>query len=115
MADQAYRLPLTETMLLILLSVAKEARHGYAIIKDVEQLSEKRVLLSAGTLYGAIKRMVADGWIQRVNDAGGTVRPGLPRKTYRISKKGRVILNAEIKRLQNVLSAIRARVNEGKA
>ena len=48
----------SESTLLILLSLAEEPRHGYSILKDVEYLSEGRVVLSTGTLYGALKRML---------------------------------------------------------
>ena len=55
--------PLSEAVLLILLSMAEEPRHGYAILKDVEELSHGRVRLSTGTLYGALRRMLDDRWI----------------------------------------------------
>ena len=51
-------LPLTEPVLLILLSLAGEPRHGYSILKDVEQMSDGRVCLSTGTLYGALRRLL---------------------------------------------------------
>jgi DNA-binding PadR family transcriptional regulator len=49
-------LPLTESTFLIMLSISSDPRHGYAIIKEVESMSDGRVKLSTGTLYGAIKR-----------------------------------------------------------
>jgi DNA-binding PadR family transcriptional regulator len=49
--------PMTEALLLVLLSLAEEPRHGYSIIKDVEQMTAGRVLLSTGTLYGALQRL----------------------------------------------------------
>ena len=51
-------LPLTETTFYILLSMAVERKHGYAILKDVEQLSKGRVVPSTGTLYGALSRLL---------------------------------------------------------
>ena len=50
-------LPLTEPVMLIMLSLAGQPRHGYAILKDVEQMSSGRVMLSTGTLYGALRRL----------------------------------------------------------
>jgi DNA-binding PadR family transcriptional regulator len=47
--------PLTEPVLLVLLSLAQQPRHGYSIMKDVEQMSDGRVMLSTGTLYGALQ------------------------------------------------------------
>ena len=61
-------LPLTEVTYFILLSLSSGRRHGYAIMKDVEQLSQGRVVLSTGTLYGAIKRLLDLGWIERADD-----------------------------------------------
>ena len=55
---------MTEPVLLILLSLADQPRHGYAILKEVEQLTSGAVRLSTGTLYGIIKRLLADGLIR---------------------------------------------------
>jgi DNA-binding PadR family transcriptional regulator len=61
-------LPLTEVTFFILVSLAPAARHGYAIMKDVRSLSNARVRLSTGTLYGALKRLLEQGWIERSDD-----------------------------------------------
>jgi DNA-binding PadR family transcriptional regulator len=60
--------PITEPVLLILLSLATQPRHGYAILRDTEQISDGRVHLSTGTLYGALRRLLDDGWIERYKD-----------------------------------------------
>src|SRR6188508_1824875 len=57
--------PLSEPVLLILTSLADQPRHGYALLKDVENLSGQQVRMSTGTLYGAIHRLLRDGWIER--------------------------------------------------
>ena len=76
--------PLTESVLLILLSLAGQPRHGYAILKDVEFLSNGRVMLSTGTLYGAIQRLLANGWIERVEEEDAHAgRRALPRRAAR--------------------------------
>ena len=54
--------------LLILLSLAGQPRHGYSILKDVEQMSDGRVVLSTGTLYGALRRLLEDDWIERIEE-----------------------------------------------
>jgi len=59
-------LPLTEPTFYILLSLAPEKRHGYAILKDVEALSNGNVSLSTSTLYGALGRLLDQGLIERV-------------------------------------------------
>ena len=66
--DVQENLPLTESTFYILLSLAPGPKHGYAIMKDVKMLSESRDLLSTGTLYGAIKRLLDQGWILRVDE-----------------------------------------------
>lgn len=68
--------PLSEATFLILASLGSGPKHGYAIMKAVDELSRGRVQLSTGTLYGAIKRLLADGWIQRVEQAEDS--PALP-------------------------------------
>ena len=74
--------PLTKSTYFILLSLSPQPKHGYAIMKDVQALSENRIVLSTGTLYGALKRLLDLGWIIRLEDAGatGAVRD---RKVYR--------------------------------
>ena len=59
------QLPLTEATFFILLSMASGAQHGYAIMKDITALSDNRVRLSAGTLYGALARLREQEWIER--------------------------------------------------
>ena len=68
MSDLTFQLPLREPTFFILLSLSLGPKHGYAILKEVESLSECRVKLSTGTLYGAIKRLLDRGWICRVDD-----------------------------------------------
>ncbi|MDD5368382.1 MAG: PadR family transcriptional regulator [Anaerolineaceae bacterium] len=97
-------LPLTEVTFYILLSLAQAPRHGYAIMKDVHNLSDGRLDLTAGTLYGAIKRLVEQGWIQRYDD-GQPDETGRPRKVYRLMGQGQEMLTVEIRRLQSQVRA----------
>jgi DNA-binding PadR family transcriptional regulator len=99
---------LTESTFFILLSLAPGPKHGYAILKDVEALSERRVVLSTGTLYGAIKRLLAQGWIVRVEEATSD-RTGRERKLYALTQQGRRVLNAEVVRLQKLVRAAQLR------
>lgn len=97
-------LPLTEVSFYILLSLANEPRHGYAIMKDVQVLSEGRINLSAGTLYGALKRLLESGWIERFED-GEMDETGRPRKSYQLTTLGRAVLVAETERLHTLIKA----------
>jgi DNA-binding PadR family transcriptional regulator len=101
-------LPLTEATLYILLSLAPGAKHGYAIMKEVEALSNGRVNLSTGTLYGALKRLLDGGWIERVDDTAFD-GSGRERKAYRLTELGQRILAAEVARLENVVATARRR------
>ena len=82
MDDVYSQIPLREPTFFILLSLSPGPKHGYAILKGVENLSEGRVKLSTGTLYGAIKRLLDRGWIRRANDP-------LPNSTERKRKPAR--------------------------
>ncbi len=105
MSDPVIPQPLTESTLYILLSLAPGPRHGYAIMKDTRALSNGRVVLSTGTLYGALKRLLEQEWIRRVEDRGnGTERD---HKAYVLTSQGRRALNAEIERLDQLVKAAR--------
>ncbi len=109
-------LPLTEATYLIMLSLATEPRHGYAIMKEVQKLSEARVRLSTGTLYGALKRLLEMGWIVRAEGedsvTGGPDEAGRPRIAYELTDLGRRVLDAEVARLRVMLFAARLRTAE---
>jgi DNA-binding PadR family transcriptional regulator len=103
--DVADVLPLTETTTFIMLSLTDAPKHGYAIMKDVETLSDGRVTLSTGTLYGALSRLLDQGWIARWDgEEDEKETPGRPRKTYTLTRVGRRLLEAEIDRLRTVVS-----------
>ena len=107
--NQPTEIPLTESTYYILLSLSPKPKHGYAIMKDVQLLSEERIVLSTGTLYGALKRLLDQGWIVRLEDADpkGNVRD---RKVYKLSQYGRRVLKDEIARLNKLLNAANQRV-----
>ncbi len=91
-------LPLTETVLLILLSLVEQPRHGYSILKDVETMSDGRVLLSTGTLYGALRRLLEQGWIERFEEDDGL----RDRQAYRLTSRGRRNLQLEVERMRHL-------------
>ena len=106
--DVQSHLPLTEATFFILLSLAPGPSHGYAILKEVQVLSDERIRLSTGTLYGALKRLLDLGWIVRTAEPG---RPatGRPTHTYTLTDLGRRVLAAEAARLQALAALVRAR------
>jgi DNA-binding PadR family transcriptional regulator len=102
--------PLTEPVLLILLSLAEEPRHGYSILKDVERISNGRVVMSTGTLYGAIRRLLDDDWIERFDEK----ETSRGRQAYRLTSVGRRNLQCEVDRMKHLtrLAALRVATNE---
>jgi DNA-binding PadR family transcriptional regulator len=89
---------LSEPVLLVLLSLAEQPRHGYSILKDVESMSRGRVLLSTGTLYGALQRLLDQGWIERVQEDDAP----RDRRTYRLTSRGRKNLQMEVDRMRHL-------------
>jgi len=111
--DYKENLPLSEAVFFILLSLLPGPKHGYAIMKDVETLSDSRVSLSTGTLYGALKRLLEGGWVQRVEEEGDD--SGRERKAYRLTQLGKAILEAETERMQSLVRITQKRSSEGSA
>ncbi|CCH31586.1 PadR family transcriptional regulator [Actinosynnema sp. NPDC047251] len=94
---------MSEQAFLVLTALAEEPLHGYAIVRSVEVLSEGRVVLRVGTLYGVLDRMVADGWAVRDREE---VHQGRLRRYYRLTDAGVRVLSAEVARLSaNVRAA----------
>jgi len=93
MADHV---PLREPTYLILTALASGPAHGYGIIKSVDEMSEGRVRLRAGTLYGAIDRLEQDGYVAFVGESS---EGGPPRRYYRLTSAGTSLLRDEAARL----------------
>jgi DNA-binding PadR family transcriptional regulator len=102
--DPAASLPLTPALFHVLLSLADGEKHGYAILKEVEARTDGAVRLSTGTLYGIIKRLLADGMI-RASAAGSDER----RTAYRLTPFGRKVALAEAERLRDLVVAAHAK------
>ena len=99
-------LPLTEPVLLILLSLADQPRHGYAILQDTEKMSDGRVRLSTGTLYGALRRLLEDGWIERFQKQDSS----RGKQAYRLTRLGQRNLQEEVNRLKHLTRVADLRV-----
>ena len=98
---------LTEAVYYILLSLL-EPRHGYGIMQNAESLSNGRVKLAAGTLYGALNTLLDKGWI--------TALPGEKnsrKKEYVITETGRETLRQELTRLEELVTNGKALLKEG--
>src|SRR5215472_15777072 len=103
--------PLTEPVLMILLSLAHKPRHGYSLMKDIQVLSNGRVRLSTGTLYGALRRLVEDAWIERFAQAD-TSRE---KQAYKLTPAGRKQLQLELDRIRQLARAASLRLRTREA
>ncbi|MER2124564.1 MAG: helix-turn-helix transcriptional regulator [Exiguobacterium indicum] len=87
---------LTEAVYYILLSL-QQPRHGYGIMQFVQELSNDRVKLAAGTLYGALSSLVDKGWIEAIDQEAGR------KKEYIMTNQGRERLQVELDRLKELV------------
>jgi len=93
-------LPLPSATLHILVALAPGEKHGYAIMRDVEALSDGAVRMGPGTLYGSVKRMLADGLIEEAPARPDSELDDQRRRYYRLTGLGERIRVAELARLE---------------
>ncbi|HUF47214.1 MAG TPA: PadR family transcriptional regulator [Vicinamibacterales bacterium] len=112
--DPAGLLPLTAAMFHVLVSLADQERHGYAIVKAVAARTDGAVALGTGTLYAIVKRALADGLVVE-----STRRPAKDddarRRYYRLTPFGQKVMAAETARLERMVAAARSTRAIGKA
>ena len=101
-------LPLQPTTFHILLSLAGEDRHGYAIILDVARRTNGEIKLSAGTLYRSIQRMLELGLIIETKTRPAPEMDDERRRYYRITRFGTAVAKAEAGRLNSLLKMARS-------
>lgn len=95
---------MTPATLHILLALAGEDLHGYGVKQEVEERTAGRLRLGPGTLYEAIHRLEADGWIEEVP---GPDAAGGKRKYYRLTPEGRMAMEEELRRLAAIVEFAR--------
>ena len=98
-------LPLPPTYFQVLVALADGERHGYAIMQEVAARTSGKVRLGAGTLYGAVKRMLAEGLIEEV---AGSALDDERRRYYRLTRLGRRVAAAEAARLEALYKQARS-------
>jgi len=101
--------PLTPAMFHVLLALAGDDLHGYAILKEVERRTGAKVRLSTGTLYGIIKRLLNDGLISELRAKPGEASDDERRRYYRLTAAGRELASAEARRMDEILAIARTR------
>ena len=101
--DLSAYVPLAPAALHIVLSLNRGERHGYAIMGDVDRLSDGVIKLGPGTLYGTIKKLVGQGLIERTDSRADPALDDQRRKYYRLTALGASVCAAEIQRLANLV------------
>jgi DNA-binding PadR family transcriptional regulator len=107
--DPQSLLPLPVSEFQILLALADEERHGYAIKREVADRTGGDVQLGPGTLYGSIKRMVANGLIQESDERPDPDLDDERRRYYRVTTLGRQVAVAEARRMERLVGIARAK------
>jgi len=102
-------LPLTPAMFHILLALADKERHGYHIMREVDERTSGSVKLGPGTLYGSIKRMIADGLVEELHERPDPELDDERRRYYRLTDLGFRVATAEAQRLEQMVRSARAK------
>ena len=108
-ADPTRQLPLTPAVTHILLALADGEKHGYAIMREVDELTGGEIKMGPGTLYGSIKRMLGAGLVAETDERPD---PGLDdqrRRYYKITGLGARVLAAETERLEALVTVAQAK------
>ncbi|MEU8514124.1 PadR family transcriptional regulator [Kitasatospora sp. NPDC048722] len=96
-----------EPTLLLLTALADAPRHGYALIQEISEISDGRVKMRTGTLYGALDRLLQQGLIEV---AAEEIVDGRARRTYALTGSGRTALATEAERLRTVAAEAERRL-----
>jgi DNA-binding PadR family transcriptional regulator len=107
--DAQSMIPLNPRDYLVLFSLAAEDRHGYGIVKDIEQESAGRVRVDPANLYRSIKRMIASGLVEEADEREPAAAGDERRRYYSITPFGREVVRLEASRLARLTDAARAR------
>jgi len=92
----------------ILLALAGDERHGYAILQEVGDLTDGDLQIEPGTLYRALHRMLKDGWVAESGRRPAADVDDERRRYYRLTPLGRRVASAEAERLSRLLSVARS-------
>lgn len=101
--------PLTGTVFYVLLALADGERYGLGIVQEIESRTAGDVQLGPGTLYNAIKKMLARGLIEETHGPNASVDDDPRRRYYRITADGREAFEAEAQRLERLVGAVNAK------
>ena len=102
-------LPLTPAAFHIMLVLAGGENHGYAIMREVAEHTQGKMRLGPGSLYGTIKRMLAEGWIEESDERPDPELDDERRRYYRLTGVGRKLVQAEAERLEQLVNIARGK------
>jgi DNA-binding PadR family transcriptional regulator len=102
-------LPLTPAVFHILLALSDKERHGYGIMQEIEQRTDGKVHMGPGTLYGSIKRMLADGLIEASAERSDVALDNERRRYYRLTGFGQRVVRAEAARLAQLVAVAQSK------
>jgi DNA-binding PadR family transcriptional regulator len=103
-------LPLSPAVFHILLALSDGPKHGYGIMQEADRISQGKIKMGPGTLYGSIKRMLRDHLIEEVDERVPSESYDERRKYYRLTEAGRKILSAEAERLASLMEVVHEKV-----
>ncbi len=107
--DPSDQLPLPVAQLHILLALADGEKHGYAIMGEVEAMTEGSVTMGPGTLYGTVKRMLNAGFVEETDERPDPELDDQRRRYYRLSGFGARVLDAEVARMEQLARTAQAK------
>jgi DNA-binding PadR family transcriptional regulator len=102
-------LPLTPAVFHILIALEGKPKHGYGIMKTVEEITGGKASMGPGTLYGTIKRLLKAGLIEETEEQPDPDLDDERRRYYRLTSLGKRVLHAEVKRIDNLMKVARAK------
>jgi DNA-binding PadR family transcriptional regulator len=109
------RLPLTPAVFHILLALADGERHGYAIMQEVAESTNRQIKMGPGTLYGTIKRLLEAGLIEESDQRPDADADDERRRYYRLTGVGQRVAEAEARRYNDLANLARRKRLLGKA
>lgn len=101
--------PLTESYFYILLCLYKENLHGYAIMQKAKEISEGKVVIGAGTMYGATSNMIKKAWIEEIQEEAKDERG---KRAYKLTEVGKQVFEQELARLENLVTTAKSIINQ---
>jgi DNA-binding PadR family transcriptional regulator len=102
-------LPLTPAVFHILIALEGQPKHGYGIMKTVEAITDGKVIMGPGTLYGTIKRLLKAGLIEESDEQPDPDLDDERRRYYRLTSFGLRVLKAEVRRIADLMNVARSK------